>query len=104
MLKKDDPGASGPLPSLESLQEKIDAVKSQTDKEKQGDSTDGPTGMGDAMKVGVELVSGVAVGSICGFFLDRWLHTMPLFFIVGFFLGAAAGFKNLIREARRNKD
>ena len=55
------------------------------------------------MKMGLELVAGVAVGSLGGFFIDRWLGTMPLFFIICFFLGAAAGFKNMIREVSRKK-
>jgi len=94
-----------PLPSLESLQKKIDTAKVQSGIEKQGDASgEGASGAGQAMKLGAELVSGVAVGSIIGFFLDRWLHTLPLFFIICFFLGAAAGFKNLMREAKRNTD
>ena len=94
-----------PLPCLESLQSEIDLAKSLTDRKDQGgDSANAPKDVGDAMRVGIELVSGVAVGGICGFFLDRWLHTLPLFFILGFFLGAAAGFRNMVREARKNTD
>lgn len=90
-------------PSLGQLQERIDEAKRrQADKVQKEDEAVSP---GDAMKMGVELVAGVAVGSTIGYFVDRWLGTMPLFFIVCFFLGAAAGFKNMIREASRgNRD
>lgn len=90
-------------PSLSDLQERIDEAKRrQADKEQQQQESTTP---GDAMKMGVELVAGVAVGSVFGYFIDRWLGTMPLFFIICFFLGAAAGFRNMIREAtRRNKN
>jgi ATP synthase protein I len=102
------PEPKDPLPSLDSLQKKIDDAQTkigmdQAGKEKQ-DDTSVRGDMDKAMRVGVELVSGVAVGSIFGYFLDRWLGTMPLFFILCFFLGSAAGFRNLIREARKDVD
>lgn len=91
------------LPSLEDLQHKIDEANIQKGVKKEGESeSSSTTGMGAALQVGVELVSGVAVGSLIGYFLDRWLGTMPLFFITCFFIGAAAGFKNLVRNARRD--
>lgn len=105
MPEPDDFKPAAPLPSLESLQGKIDSARSHTGIEKQGESSaDSSKGIGDAMRIGIELVSGVAVGGVAGFFLDRWLHTLPLFFIIGFFLGAAAGFRNMIREAGKNSD
>ncbi len=104
---KDNPEAavsSSPdtLPSLESLQTRIDSAKLLIDSDNNNDSSeDAPKDMGDAMRIGIELVSGVAVGGASGYFLDQWAHTMPLFFIIGFLLGAAAGFTNMVREARR---
>ena len=88
------------LPSLDKLQERIDEAKRLQAK---GQDNEEPMNPGDAMKMGLELVAGVAVGSLGGFFIDRWLGTMPLFFIICFFLGAAAGFKNMIREVSRKK-
>jgi len=92
MSNQDDP-----TPSLRDLQERIDEAK-----RRQGDKaqSDEPiTSPGDAMKMGLELVAGVAVGSTFGYFMDHWLGTKPWFFIICFFLGAAAGFRNMIREA-----
>jgi ATP synthase protein I len=80
---------------LDDLQRKIDGLKEQT-KEEQGSETG--EGVGKAMRLGVELVAGVLVGSVIGFVIDRHFHTMPLFFIVCFFLGAAAGFRNMLRD------
>jgi ATP synthase protein I len=90
------------LPSLEELQRKIDEAHVQNGVKSEGEPEgDSRQGMGAALQVGVELVSGVAVGSFIGYFLDHWLGTLPWFFIICFFVGAAAGFRNLIRQARK---
>ena len=44
---------------------------------------------------------GVGFGALLGWALDRWLGTMPLFLIVFFMLGAAAGVLNAYRHLRR---
>ncbi len=66
------------------------------------ENTDPPpsNAMGIAMRLGIELVTGVAVGTAIGWFLDNWLGTMPLFLLVFFFLGAGAGTLNVFRSAR----
>ena len=57
--------------------------------------------LGNAFKLGTELVAAVAVGSIIGFILDNWFGTKPLLIIVFFFFGAAAGIVNVVKAARR---
>ena len=57
--------------------------------------------MGNAFKLGTELVSAVAVGTIIGFILDSWFDTKPWLIIIFFFLGTAAGILNVIRTANR---
>ena len=57
--------------------------------------------MGNAFKLGTELVAAVAVGTIIGFILDSWFGTKPWFIIIFFFLGSAAGILNVIRAAKR---
>ena len=66
-----------------------------SDKEKRGSF------MGSAFKLGTELVSAVAVGTIIGFILDSWFDTKPWLIIIFFFLGAVAGMLNVIRTANR---
>ena len=66
-----------------------------SDKEKRGSF------MGSAFKLGTELVSAVAVGTIIGFILDSWFDTKPWLIIIFFFLGAASGMLNVIRTANR---
>jgi ATP synthase protein I len=59
--------------------------------------------LGRAFKISTEMVAGVFVGGFIGWALDQWLDTR--FFIVVFlFLGIAAGFLNVIREAQRMGD
>ena len=72
-------------------------IKTQvlSDKEKRGSF------MGNAFKLGTELVAAVGVGTIIGFILDSWFGTKPWLIIIFFFLGAAAGMSNVIRTANR---
>ena len=57
--------------------------------------------LGNAFKLGTELVAAVAVGAIIGFILDNWFDTKPLLIIVFFLFGAAAGILNVFRAAKR---
>ena len=57
--------------------------------------------MGNAFRLGTELVAAVGVGTIIGFILDTWFDTKPWLIIVFFFLGAAAGMLNVIRTANK---
>ena len=56
--------------------------------------------LGQALKLGVELVAGVAVGGFIGWALDRWLGTAPLMMVVFLGLGAAAGIMSVVRTAK----
>ncbi len=70
------------------------------------ESTDNPKnqgqapneGVGQAMRVGAELLSGLIVGAGIGWFIDGWLETRPLFMIIFFILGAGAGILNVYRS------
>ena len=57
--------------------------------------------LGQALRLGVELVAGVAVGGFIGWALDRWFGTAPLMMVVVLGLGAAAGIMNVVRTAKR---
>ena len=56
--------------------------------------------MGNAFKLGTELVAAVGVGTIIGFILDSWFGTKPWLIIIFFFLGSAAGMLNVIKTAK----
>ena len=57
--------------------------------------------MGNAFKLGTELVAAVAVGTIIGFILDTWFDTKPWLIVLFFFLGTIAGMLNVIRAANK---
>ena len=58
------------------------------------------TFMGNAFKLGTELVAAVVVGTIIGFILDNWFGTKPILIIIFFFIGFAAGILNVVRTAK----
>ena len=80
---------------------RLKIAKSKIKKQVQSDSEKRGLFMGNAFKLGTELVAAVAVGTIIGFILDSWFDTKPWLIIIFFFLGAAAGMLNVIRTANR---
>ena len=62
------------------------------------------SGIGQAFRIGAELISSLIVGTGIGWFLDNWLGTKPWFMIIFIFLGGAAGILNVYRTAMRMAD
>lgn len=58
----------------------------------------GGSALGMGLRVGVELVSALAVAVAIGWALDHWLHTLPLFLVIFLVLGGAAGLLNVWRQ------
>ena len=85
----------------EDFKTRLKIAKSKIKKQAQLDSEKRGSFMGSAFKLGTELVSAVAVGTIIGFILDSWFDTKPWLIIIFFFLGTAAGIRNVIRTASR---
>ena len=56
---------------------------------------------GQAMKIAIEPVVGIAVGGFIGKVLDDQFGTAPWMLIVFLMLGFAAGLLNIVRAARR---
>ena len=57
--------------------------------------------LGKALKISTELVAAVAVGATIGFLLDSWFDTKPLLLISFFFIGVAAGIRNVFKSANK---
>jgi len=85
----------------EDFKTRLKIAKSKIKKQIISDNPKRGSFMGNAFKLGTELVAAVGVGTIIGFILDSWFGTKPWLIIIFFFLGAAAGMLNVIRVANR---
>ena len=89
-----------PLPSLDALQKHIDETKSHIG-EKEHDNAPTTADVNSAMRVGGDIVAGVTVGGLLGYGIDWLLSTTPVFFILGFFVGAGIIFARMIRSVMK---
>ena len=85
----------------EDFKTRLKIAKSKIKKQVLSDSEKRGSFMGNAFKLGTELVAAVGVGTIIGFILDSWFGTKPWLIIIFFFLGAAAGMLNVVKTANR---
>jgi ATP synthase protein I len=85
----------------EDFKTRLKIAKSKIKKKLENDIENRGSFMGNAFKLGTELVAAVAVGTIIGFILDSWFDTKPWLIIIFFFLGAVAGILNVIRAANK---
>ena len=85
----------------EDFKTRLKIAKSKIKKKMDNDLEKRGSFMGNAFKLGTELVAAVAVGTIIGFILDNWFDTKPWLIIIFFFLGSVAGIMNVIRTANR---
>ena len=78
--------------------------KDKLDNQRQSENEKRGSFIGNAFRLGTEMVAAVLVGTIIGFILDNWFDTKPWLLIIFFFLGAAAGILNVIRTAKKMQD
>lgn len=90
-------GQDDPNSSFEDLDARLKSARQRSEPRSRRPSETKPLGV--ALRVSVELVAGLVVGGGMGYLLDRWLGTLPWFTIVFFFIGAAAGIRNVMRAA-----
>lgn len=53
------------------------------------------------INIGLYMVSAILAGIVIGYFLDKWLKTSPLFFLIFLILGIIEGFRNLITATQK---
>ena len=84
---------------LQRLGERLDEKSASRPTETAPPPRTDPSAMARGLRLSTELVAGVIVGGLIGWFLDRWLGISPWGFIVFLLLGFAAGILNLMRSA-----
>lgn len=92
-----------PHQDLENLDQRLRQARGKEPEPETGGGTGNlPPGnaLGLALRVGVELVSALAIGLAIGWLLDAWLGTRPWLMLVFILLGGAAGILNVYRMAR----
>jgi ATP synthase protein I len=88
------------LPSLEKLDKSIKEAK----KRASGDDEKEITGPAGLMRTSIDLTAGVIVGTVSGLYLDKWLGTKPVFFLICFFLGVAGSALNIYRSVKKDNN
>lgn len=85
------------------LGRKLDQVKAEAETRRAPPLDERARGraFGQATKIAVELVVGIAVGGFIGKVLDGFFGTAPWLLIVFLILGFAAGLSNIVRTARQ---
>ena len=86
------------MSDLEDFKTRLKIAKSKLQNEK---SEKKGIFLGNAFKLGTELIAAVIVGTIIGFILDNWFGTKPILIIIFFLLGAVAGIMNVFRAAKK---
>ncbi len=86
-----------PPPSLDDLGARLEKAQARNDPWRPGKAP--RSGYGAAFQVAIEMVGTLAVSVGLGWVLDDWLATGPLFLVIFFFVGAAAGGFNVYRRA-----
>ncbi|MEM8616304.1 MAG: AtpZ/AtpI family protein [Pseudomonadota bacterium] len=91
-----------PAPDLRARLEKAQAARKALEgpSDKTVERYQSISGAGLAMRFATEFVAAVAVGTGIGILLDRWFKTSPLFLLIMFGFGLAAGVMGGIRAYR----
>lgn len=82
---------------LKSLEEKVNkALNEKTKNSENSNTKDNP-----AIKILSELISGIAVGVILGYFLDKYFNTKPFLLILCILLGFSGAMLNIYRDVTK---
>ena len=89
------------MKNLKEITTRLEIAKKKIKKELMENKGTNVASLGNALKLGTELIAAVLVGSILGYILDNWFDTKPFIMISFFFIGVAAGILNVIRSAKK---
>lgn len=86
---------------LKTLGARLDKARGDKAEKAKNSRKSGGSALGKAYRMAIELVVAVVVGGAIGWYLDKWLETGPWLFVIFFFLGVAAGFRNVYKAAQK---
>ena len=89
------------MSNLDEFKTRLKIAKSKLEKSDLKKTEEKGKFLGNAFKLGTELVAAVVVGTIIGFILDSWFDTKPILIIIFFLFGSAAGITNVVKAAKR---
>ncbi len=89
------------MSDLDEFKTRLKIAKSKLEKNHLKNTGEKGKFLGNAFKLGTELVAAVVVGTIIGFILDSWFDTKPILIVIFFLFGSAAGIVNVVKAAKR---
>jgi len=89
------------MKNLKEISTRLEIAKKNIKKGQIKSSGSNAASLGNALKIGTELVAAVVVGSTLGYLLDNSFDTKPLLTICFFIMGVAAGILNVFRSANK---
>tara|TARA_B110000467_G_C18079271_1_gene345685 strand:- start:58 stop:342 length:285 start_codon:yes stop_codon:yes gene_type:complete len=89
------------MPDFNDFKTRLKIAKNKNNNSETKNRAENVPFIGNAFKLGTELVSAVLVGTIIGFILDSWFDTKPWLILLFFFLGSVAGIMNIIKVATK---
>jgi ATP synthase protein I len=88
---------NAPHEPSENFEERLKAARAKSGLDAAAAKPPGPAPWGQGVRAGVELVSGVLVGTAMGWGIDWLTGLSPLFLILFLVLGFVAGVMNVVR-------
>ena len=86
---------------LEEISGKIDSYRSSQNDINSKDEASRGKQISIAMRLSTELVVSCIVGAVLGWYMDKWLDTKPIFFIILLILGIISGIKTAINTSKQ---
>ena len=91
-------------PHPKELRELEDKLRQVRGHERAQEEDRPPSKLGIAFRLSTEFVAAPVVGGAIGWGLDYLFGTTPVFLLVMFLFGVAAGFRNILRAAKEMKE
>ena len=85
--------------SLKDLEVRLGLAKKSFEDKHRPPKTGGGKAISIALQMSIEFILAIVIGTGIGWGIDQYFGTIPWFLIVFFFIGSAAGMKNIFRAA-----